>query len=301
MSTASKKRVVELAAPKAENLSKQQQAFLAALCGRLKDEGLEVAKDSPPGDGVAARWEKMRAVDGIVVVAFSQWSARRLSRQPDRECIFPSEFTHIMNTMAIAADKPLLVIMEKDVATRGTLRDGYVTRPIKLPRSLRPDWLRTSEFEADFTKWLDDVNKHRHVFLGYCTEAEPVAKAIAVYLTGLGVDVLDWHQFGASGFILQRIEEAAKSTSFGIFLFTASDRLTRTAGSRKVPRDNVIFELGYFAGQKGKQRTLVIVEDGTEVPTDLEGYLHVKLPRNRDTSSIETQLAKFVEEKILAR
>jgi hypothetical protein len=292
---------VELAAPKGENLSKQQQAFLEALCRRLKEEGLEMAEDPPPGDGVAARCKKTRAVDGIIVVAFSQWSARRLSRQQDRELLFPSEFTHIMNTMAIATDKPLLVIMEKDVAARGTLRDGYVPRPIKLPRSLRPDWLRTTEFEADFSRWLEDVNKHRHVFLGYCSEAEPVAKAISVYLTGLGVDVLDWHQFGVSGFILQRIEEAAKSTSCGIFLFTASDRLARTAGSRKVPRDNVIFELGYFAGQKGKQRTLVIVEEGTEVPTDLEGYLHVKLPRNRDTSSIETQLLKFIEENIQAR
>jgi len=301
MSTELKKRVIQVSSGKIENLSKAQISFLDALCEKLQSAGLDTSRESPPRDGVAARYDKVCGVDGVVVVAFSQWSARRLNRKQDQECILPSEFAHIMNTMAIAAEKPLLVIMEKDVMSRGTLREGYVPRPSKPPRSLREDWLQSSDFEADFSKWLQDVNNHRHVFLGYSSEAEPVARSISVYLTGMGVDLLDWHQFKTGGFILQRVEEAARSTTCGIFLFTASDQLARKTGVRKVPRDNVIFELGYFAGKKGKERTLVIVEEGTEVPTDLGGYIHVPLPRGRDTAAIETRLAKFINDNLQAR
>jgi hypothetical protein len=301
MSTDLKKRVVHVSSGKPENLSKAQISFLNALYEKLKSAGLEVSRDSPPSDGVARRYDKICGIDGLVVVAFSQWSAHRLNRKQDQECILTSEFAHIVNTMAVAAEKPLLVIMEKDVGSRGTLREGYVPRPSKPPRSLREDWLQTSDFEADFSKWLQDVNNHKHVFLGYSGEAGPVASSISVYLTGLGVDILDWHQFKTGGYILQRVEEAAKSTACGIFLFTASDELTRKTGPRKVPRDNVIFELGFFAGKKGKERTLVIVEEGTDVPTDLGGYIHVPLPKSRDTKGIETRLAKFINDNLQTR
>jgi hypothetical protein len=296
-----KTRVVDLSAGRTENLSSRQIAFLEALRKTLREEGLEIAQGSPSRDDIAARYSKFRSVDGLIVVAFSQWSAQRLNRQQDRDRILPSEFAHIMNTMAIAAEKPLFVIMERDVEARGTLRDGYVSRPSKPPRSLKPEWLQTNEFKSDFSRWLEEVKKHRHVFLGYGSEAEPVATAIFRYLTELGVDVLDWHQFSSSGFILQRIEEAARSTSCGIFLLTASDQLESATGPRKVPRDNVVFELGYFAGQKGRDRVLVVVEDGTEVPSDLGGYIVVPLPKSRDTKPIETRLAKFIEDNLQNR
>jgi len=301
VSTELKKRVVQLSSGRVENLSEQQIALLEALSERLAAEGLEISRDSPPSADIEARYDKIRGVDGVIVVAFSQWSAYRLNRKPDLERILPTEFTHIVNTMAVAAGKPLLVLMEKDIAERGTLRSGYLPRPSRIPRSLSPDWLQTREFEADFLRWLQDVNNHRHVFLGYCGEAEPLATSISVYLTGLGVDVLDWHQFKTSGFILQRIEEAARSTSCGIFLFTASDQLTSKTGRRRVPRDNVIFELGYFAGKKGKERTLVVVEEGTDILTDLGGYIYVPLPQGKGTSAIETRLGKFITDNIRTR
>lgn len=296
-----KKRVVKVSTGRPENLSKRQNAFLDALMMKLTEQGLETARESPPRDNIEKRYEKIRDVDGVIVIAFSQWSACRLHRKQDRQCLLPSEFAHISNTMAIAAEKPLLVIVEKDLDLRGTLREGYIPRPAKPPRSLTSEWLETDEFQADFKSWLVEVNRHRHVFLGYAAEAEPVAKSISFFLTGLGVDVLDWHQFRTSGFILQRIEEAARATSCGIFLFTASDQLTRETGSHKAPRDNVIFELGYFSGQKGKERTLVIVEDETKVPTDLGGYIHVSLAQDRKISSIETRLAEFIRDNIESR
>ncbi len=295
------KRVIQISSGKIENLSKDQVAFLRALEEKVKSAGLEISRESAPRDGVALRFGKISGVDGVIVVAFSQWSARRLNRKQDLECLLPSEFAHITNTMAVAAEKPLLVLMEKDVGSRGSLREGYVPRPSKPPRSLRTDWLDSPDFDADFSKWLQDVNNHRHIFLGYSSEAEAVAKSISVYLAGMGVDILDWHQFKTGGFILQRIEEAARTTTCGIFLFTASDELRRQSVRRKVPRDNVIFELGYFAGKKGKERTLVIVEEGTEVPTDLGGYLHVQLPKGRATEPIETRLTKFIRDNLFDR
>ena len=38
-----------------------------------------------------------------------------------------------------------------------------------------------------------------------------------------------------------------------------------------VPRDNVIFEAGYFIGLKGKRNVLIIRESGSKMPVDLGG------------------------------
>lgn len=52
------------------------------------------------------------------------------------------------------------------------------------------------EFEAAFSKWLHKVKRHKHVFLGYSSEAASVADSVARFLTEkLGLTVYDWHDF----------------------------------------------------------------------------------------------------------
>jgi predicted nucleotide-binding protein len=42
-------------------------------------------------------------------------------------------------------------------------------------------------------------------------------------------------------------------------------------------RDNVVFEYGLFLGRVGPGRAFVIQEEGTKIPSDLYGSLHLGL------------------------
>jgi hypothetical protein len=89
----------------------------------------------------------------------------------------PTEFAHIGIVHTLVADRPYLLLHERSVAERGALRKGYV-RPVKLPNALSPDWLDSDDFGKEFRRWLDEVNLHKHVFLGYSSKATDVAMLI---------------------------------------------------------------------------------------------------------------------------
>jgi predicted nucleotide-binding protein len=71
---------------------------------------------------------------------------------------------------------------------------------------------------------------------------------------------LDWKtDFDPATSILYQIEEASRRCGAGIFLFTKDDPLSdNKAKERAVPRDNVVFEAGYFSSLKGKSKVLTI-------------------------------------------
>jgi predicted nucleotide-binding protein len=56
------------------------------------------------------------------------------------------------------------------------------------------------------------------------------------------------------------------------------------------PRDNVVFEAGYFAGAKRMSRSLVIREKNAKVPSDCGGILYLELPSRKSTAAVETKL-----------
>jgi predicted nucleotide-binding protein len=74
--------------------------------------------------------------------------------------------------------------------------------------------------------------------------------------------------------------------------------LEESHGDRATPRDNVVFEAGYFTKSKGRERVLIIREDGTKMPADISGNIYLPLQNRKDISSIETQLRKFIEERV---
>ena len=49
------------------------------------------------------------------------------------------------------------------------------------------------------------------------------------------------------------------------------------ASDKAVPRDNVVFEAGYFTSAKGKDHVLIIRETGAKMPADLGGDIFASL------------------------
>ena len=110
------------------------------------------------------------------------------------------------------------------------------------------------------------MDERRDVFLGYSSLSKKTAAVIKRYLLSLGARVLDWQtDFIPGRTILEQIEQAAARSIGGIFLFTKDDDLVdRGQGEVAVPRDNVVFEAGYFIGIKGKRNVLIVREAGFE-------------------------------------
>ena len=80
-------------------------------------------------------------------------------------------------------------------------------------------------------------------------------------------------------------------------MFTKDDDLDLSPGSaaeRSAPRDNVVFEAGYFSGLKGKRNVLIVRETGSKMPADLGGDIYASLPDKDDISPIEKAIESFL-------
>jgi predicted nucleotide-binding protein len=137
------------------------------------------------------------------------------------------------------------------------------------------------------------------VFLGYCSKSKSTAQAIHLFLREkLQVTVLDWAMdFAGGGMILEEIERASQNCSCGIFLFTKDDPLDGEP-DRAAPRDNVVFEAGYFASSKGHTKALIVREEGAKMPADIGGSIYLLLRDKDDIQPIQSALRDFVEQRL---
>ena len=130
------------------------------------------------------------------------------------------------------------------------------------------------------------------VFFGYCSKASSTAGSIETYLESLGLKVINWATDFTSGkVILDEIHAAVSSCKYGVFLFTPDD-FQGEGEKQRAPRDNVIFEAGYFMSARGRERTIIIVQEGAKVLADYSGHIYIFLKDPSDISTIESQLFK---------
>lgn len=237
--------------------------------------------------------EVMRRCEGCALLGFPRW------RFPGSSDALATDYSHYEGGLAYTLGLPLLTLAHQDIDKRvvfdrsfsGTI--GFIP-----PEASKDDWLKSDAFLAPFDYWKDALAQRRDVFLGYCSASSPTAKKVKTYLTNtLKLSVLDWAKdFDPARSIMEQIQDAGDRCGAGIFLFTKDDDLalpTKTAGS--APRDNVVFEAGYFAAAKGKRRVLIILEDGAKMPADLGGDIYAALPNQGNVDAIKPVLKKFAE------
>jgi predicted nucleotide-binding protein len=73
------------------------------------------------------------------------------------------------------------------------------------------------------------------------------------------------------------LERQVDESDFAIAIVHPDDTTQSRGVSQVSPRDNVIFELGFFMGRLGRRRTLLVEPRGEEVrlPSDLTGITSV--------------------------
>jgi hypothetical protein len=106
------------------------------------------------------------------------------------------------------------------------------------------------------------------------------------FQTEIGVEekyeVVCWWQgvFEPSVLTLESLEKAARDFDYAVVIATPDDVRIMNAHEGKVPRDNVIFELGFFIGAFGRKRTFLVCQEprSLELPTDLKAFTYVDFP-----------------------
>lgn len=298
------KRRVFISVPADNHMNETQRSFVHSVLRLISSAGFEPQRFLYSGLPASMGWnfqtvdEVMRHCVGAVIFAFPRWSIVDPGDPNTESVILPTEYNHYEGAVANTLRLPTLILAERGVADRGIAWTGGGKPILFAPQGADGEWLKEETFRHRFTLWLDELKQRHDIFLGYCSKARDTANAINLYLAKLGVTVLDWADFSAGGNILDEIERAASICSAGIFLFTQDDFLEDATGDRAAPRDNVVFEAGYFTQSKGRERVLIIREQGTKMPADVGGNIYLPLANRRDISSIETQLRSFIEKRV---
>lgn len=284
--------------------SAPENAFKWAIVERIEALGLVAEIFHDPRGGTASLCAPMawsaanadyvsRRCVGAVLIGLPRWRFQT----PQGAVQLPTEFSHFEGALAWQLKLPLLVLAQSDVMRRVVFDNSFHGRIGEFPAGAGPDWLQTREFSTPFGIWQRELAERRDVFLGYCGASTATALQIKRVLTEQGVTVLDWQtDFPPGQNILQQIGRASDRCSAGIFLFTRDDELAAPgAGREAVPRDNVVFEAGYFIHAKGKDRVLVVREEGAKMPADLGGDIYAALPDRQSIDPIQDSLRRFVE------
>jgi predicted nucleotide-binding protein len=106
---------------------------------------------------------------------------------------------------------------------------------------------------------------------------EALKQIVARTLEHLKLEPIILHEQANQGkTIIEKFESNSAEVGFAIILLTVDD-LGKAKGDTEYnprARQNVIFEMGYFMGKLGRERVFVLLEDGVERPSDIDGIVY---------------------------
>ena len=158
------------------------------------------------------------------------------------------------------------------------------------PAALRSEWaewnwgsaLRLKEDVGNHVARLRSIHSRvsqDEVFIVH-GHAEGLKEEVALYITHLGLCPIVLHELPNAGrTIIEKFSDAASSTSYAVVLATGDDE-GRRKYDPELPlqpraRQNVILELGFFAGKLGRDKVAVLREADVELPSDFDGVLYI--------------------------
>jgi hypothetical protein len=112
------------------------------------------------------------------------------------------------------------------------------------------------------------------VFIGSSLEGKTIADVLQVNLDHDAWCTVWTQAFPLSANTIDTLLAQCARNDFAIFVYSNDDIATTRNQTYSVPRDNVIFESGFFMGMHGKERAFIVMPRGASdlhIPTDLLG------------------------------
>ncbi len=310
-----------ISVPDDRHLDDRRQRIKRAILRAIAGQGLVITGFEPEQFGTGAStslqaWSVDRAqallrqCDGLLVLALARrhvlvpgaaHGAGGTQGTPTLQPV-PTTYNHLEGAIGLALGLPLLLVMEQGMAHDGIFTSGI--KPAQIPAAATETWARSQAFRSHLPDWLTRIQARRDVFLGYCSKGSKVALALRADLEKAGHSVLDWSRdFKPGGAtIFEEIERAASLCRAAIFLFTQDDELAQNAQAqadfKAVPRDNVLFEAGYFMQVRGKARVAIVREAGTKMPADLGGVIYLSFDDRRQLQATKLGLRRFMAQAL---
>lgn len=247
------------------------------------------------GLAVGGGWSPQAVLDvakrcvGAVLIGVPFW---RVATEK-HEAWLASDYCSHEGAVAHALGLPVLAV-SLGIEGRGFFDEHVRGHRVSLPFPPSASWIASEEFTGPLHRWSDEIQGRPDVFFGYCSKSANLAAKIHASMSSIGTTVRNWAMdFRAGRSILEEISDASLSCSCGVFLFSEDDRYGDATGEA-APRDNVIFESGYFMA-RGHDRCLIIRHGEPRMPADLGGEIYLQLPLGADVSSIKAQLHGFLQ------
>lgn len=136
-------------------------------------------------------------------------------------------------------------------------------------------------------------NSKPRIFVASSSEAKLVVDKLTRSLKGPTLDIVPWDKgvFGLSDTGIESLESEARRCDLAIIIATKDDMKFVRGAKRHAPRDNVIFESGLMIGAIARQRTILLVEKGAALPSDLNGVTYQPFSRQDDAEFSTTMKA----------
>lgn len=109
---------------------------------------------------------------------------------------------------------------------------------------------------------------------------EAALQGLARFLEKLGLEAIILKEQPNQGrTIIEKFEDSAKEVGFAVVLLTPDDLGSAVTGAEQSfrGRQNVIFELGFFAGALGRGRVCLLRKGEVEMPSDLYGIVYTDM------------------------
>lgn len=124
------------------------------------------------------------------------------------------------------------------------------------------------------------------LFIGSSVEQLPVAEAIQRGFEHARMTAVLWTNsvFKAGSTTIENLTKVLREYDFALFVMTPDDMVTSAGESLPATRDNVLFELGLFMGELGRDRVFGVVPRGVKMrrPSDLFGVHFIDYDATRE-------------------
>ena len=121
--------------------------------------------------------------------------------------------------------------------------------------------------------------KSREVFVVHGTE-HGTRDTVARFLEKLNLQPIILDEEANEGRTIHQKFRDHSTVAYAVVLFTPDDEGRRVDSSENLnrrPRQNVVYELGFFSAQLGDKNVCVLYSDGVDILSDLSGVLYIAL------------------------
>jgi predicted nucleotide-binding protein len=110
---------------------------------------------------------------------------------------------------------------------------------------------------------------------------EATKQSVARFIENLDLVAIILHEQPNRGrTLIEKLEQESSPAGYAVVLLTPDDVGARADKPKDLvprPRQNVIFELGFFLGKLGRDRVCVLYRKGVERPSDISGVSYIEM------------------------